>query len=97
MEQAAIDLEDDLEMPRQRVFKPRKRPLLQRLRKQCVVSVCKCSLSDIPCFVPSQMLVVQKNPHQFRDSHRWMGVVELNGDLLGKRAPIRVGTPETSH
>src|SRR5258708_1944312 len=41
------------------------------------------------------MLVVQQNSHQLRDGHSWMSIVELDGDLFGKRSPICVSLPET--
>ncbi len=96
MKQTAVDLEDDLEVPRQHLCKPRQWPLFQRFGQQRVVGVCNRSLRDVPGFVPSQMLIVQEDPHQLRNGHRRMSVVKLNGGLLGKRAPIRIGAPETA-
>src|SRR5271166_4075387 len=36
-----------------------------------------------------------ENPHQLRYRHRRMRIVQLDGDLLGKCAPIGVAVPES--
>ena len=45
VEQAAIDLEHDLEMPRQELLEPLERPLLERLGQQRVVGVGERALA----------------------------------------------------
>src|SRR5262245_21281366 len=43
------------------------------------------------------MRFVEQNPHELRDSHRWMCIVELDSNLIGKRSPIAVVRPEAPH
>ena len=52
VEQAAVDLVDDLQVPRQHHLKPRDRPFLQRFGQQRVVGVGQRSLRDVPGLVP---------------------------------------------
>ena len=47
--------------------------------------------------VPSEVRFIQQNPHQLGNGHRRMRVVELDGDLLGQRAPIGVAAAEAPH
>ena len=97
VEQAAVDLVDDLQMARQQVLEPGKRPFLQRLGQQRVVRVGECSLREVPGLVPAEVRVVEQNPHQLGNGHRRVRVVELDGDFLGKRAPVGVAAPEAAH
>src|SRR5260370_1242562 len=97
VKQAAIDLEHDLKVPRQHLLKPRKRPFLQRLRKQSVVCVSEGPLSNAPRSVPAETLIVEQNSHQLRNGQSRMRIVELNGDLLGKRGPFRAAAPKAAH
>jgi len=43
------------------------------------------------------MRVVEQNPHQLRYRHRRVGIVQLDGDLFWKHAPIGVAAPETPY
>src|SRR5262245_36881261 len=43
------------------------------------------------------MRFVEQNPHQLRDCHRWMCIVELDRDFIGKRTPVEVVNPEAPH
>ena len=84
-------------MARQHALEPGDRPFLQRFGQQRVVRVGQSSLRDVPGLVPAEMRFVEQNPHQLGDGHRRMRVVELDGDLLGKRVPIGVAAPEAPH
>jgi hypothetical protein len=41
--------------------------------------------------------LVEQDAHQLRDGHRGVGVVELDGGLVGQRAPVGVAPPEAAH
>ena len=97
IEQAAVDLVDDLQVTGQHHLKPGDRPFLQGLGQQGVVRVGKSPLGQGPCLVPAKVRFVQENSHQLGDGHRRVGVVELDGDLLGKRVPVGVAAAETPH
>ena len=97
IEQAAIDLEDDLQVTRQQHLEPGDRPFLQRFGQQRVVGVRQRPLREVPGLVPAEMRFVEQDAHQLRHRHRRMRIVELDRDLLGKRAPIGVAAPEAPH
>ena len=43
------------------------------------------------------MRLVQQNSHQLGDGQGRVGVVELDGDLLGKLVPVGVAAPKAPH
>ena len=43
------------------------------------------------------MRLVEQDAHQFGDGQRRVGVVELDGDLVGKAAPVGVVAAEPAH
>ena len=97
VEQAAIDLKDDLEVTRYQHLKPLDRPFLESFGQQRMVGVRQRSSRQVPGFIPSQLRLVEQNPHQLRHRHRRMRIVELDRDLVGKRAPIGVAASKPSH
>ena len=54
-------------------------------------------LGEVPGLVPAEVRFVQQDAHQLGDRHRRVGVVELDGHLLGKRLPVGVAPPEAAH
>ena len=97
IKQAAIDLKDDLQMTRQHDLEPCERPFLKRFGQKCVIGVRQGLLREVPGLVPTEVCFVEQNPHQLRDRHRRVRIVELDGDFIGKRAPVGVGLPEAAH
>ena len=97
VEQAAIDLADDLQVARQQHLEPGERPFLQGLGQQRVIRVGQRPLGEVPGLVPAEVGVVEQNAHQLGDGQRRVRVVELDGDLLGQRAPIGVAAAEAPH
>src|SRR5207245_550761 len=95
IEQPAVDLEDDLEVAWQQDLEPLERPLLERLGQQRVVRVRQRPVRQVPGLVPSQVRLVEQDPHQLGDGEGRVRVVELDGDLLGKRAPVGVAPTES--
>ena len=58
IEQAAVDLIDDLQVTGQHHLKPGDRPFLQSLGQQGVVRVGKSPLGQRPCLVPAKVRFV---------------------------------------
>ena len=75
----------------------RERPFLQGLGQQRVVRVGQRPLREVPGLVPAELRLVEQDAHQLGDGHGGVGVVELDGDLLGQRAPVGVAAPEAPH
>src|SRR5262245_6048896 len=97
IEQASIDLENDLQVAWQKSLKPLYRPFLQRFGQQGVVRIPESPLCEVPSLVPFQMCVVEQNPHQLGHRHRRMCIVELDSGLFRKRSPVSVAAPEAPH
>ena len=94
VEEAAVDLEDDLEMPREQRAEEIDRPLLQRLGEQRVIRVGERRARHRPRFVPAERVLVHEQSHQLRDGDRRVRVVELHRPLFvegrGRAAEQRV-------
>ena len=88
VEQAPVDLVDDLELPRQQQLEPRDRPLLERLGQQRVVRVGERAPREVPGLVPAELRLVEQDAHQLGHRERRVRVVQLDRDLLGQRAPV---------
>ena len=82
LEEATIDFEDDLEMPRKQRAEEIDRPLLQCLGEQRVIRVGECSASHRPRFVPAESMFVHEQAHQLRDGDRGVRVIELHGPFF---------------
>src|SRR5215471_9934863 len=79
---------NNFEMPRHHGFEPLKRPFFERLRQQGVVRIGQSPLREVPRLIPPELRIVQQNPHELGNGHRWVRVVQLDGDLLGKGVPV---------
>ena len=90
LEEAGVDLVDDLQMARQHLLHQAHRPALQGLRQQGMVGVAEGAGGDVPGLLPRQIRLVHEVAHQLGHRHGGMGVVELDGVLLGKGVPVRV-------
>ncbi len=90
LQEPAVDLVDDLQVPRHDALEQRDGPLLQRLRHQGVVRVAHRRLRDLPGLLPREVALVDEDAHQLRHRERGMGVVQLDGDLVreGVEAPV---------
>ena len=82
IEQATVDLVDDLQVARQHQLEPRHRPFLERFGQQRVVGVGQSLLRDVPGLVPTEVRFVEQNPHQLGDRQGRMSIVELDGHFL---------------
>ena len=97
LEQAAVDLENDLKMPRQHMIEPFERPCFQCLGQQRMVRIGERPLRQVPGLIPSQMRLVEQDTHKFGNGHGWMGVIQLDGDFFRKGIPILIASPETPY
>ena len=84
VEEAAVDLVDDFQVPRQELGKHGQRPRLQCLGQQRVVGIGHRRDRDPPGGVPIQAAVVDQQAHQLSDGDGRVGVVELDCDPVRK-------------
>ena len=96
VEKAAVDLEMISRWRGTRTRSQRERPLLQRLGQQRVVRVGERPPRQVPRLVPAETRLVEEDPHQLGDRERRVGVVELDGDLFGKRLQSALLLPEAA-
>jgi len=75
---------DDFQMPRQQALEHRHRPGFERLRQQRMIGVREHAFGYLPAFLPGQCVLIDEQPHQFRNRHSRVGIVELNGDRVGQ-------------
>jgi hypothetical protein len=97
VEEAAVHLVDDLEVPGQSDFEQSDRPGLQRLGQQGMIGVGERPDGQVPCFVPAQVGLIPQDAHQLGDGQRRMSVVELDRDLIGERMPVVAPAAEPRH
>ena len=81
LQEAPVDLVDDLQVPRHDTLEQGDGPLLERLRQQRVVRVRRGRLRDVPGGVPGEVSLVDQDAHQLGHGEGGMRVVELDGDL----------------
>ena len=96
LNEAGVDLEDDLHVSGKDILEHRDRPLLESFRHECVVGVAHALLCDVPCKVPVQILQVDEDSHELCDCNRGVGVVELDCRIPGQFPPVIAGTLESS-
>ncbi len=82
VQEAAIDLVDDFQLPGNERLEQVDRPLLQRLRKQGVIGIGQRALRDAPGLVPGHVRLIQQDPHQLGHAERGMRVVHLHGHVI---------------
>src|SRR5262245_1993205 len=88
VEEAAIDLVDDLQMPWDQHLEQLDRPLLERFREQGVVRIREGAYGEVPGLLPPAFSLVEQEAHQFGDSERRVSVIELDGNVVRQRRPI---------
>ena len=98
IEQAPVDLEDDLQMARQQQLEPRAAAISPAPRAAACGSCRRASVVvRSQAWSQPRPRLVEQNPHQLGDGHARVRVVELDGDLVGKRAPVGIGSAEAAH
>ncbi len=96
VQETAVDLVDDVQLPRQEHLEPRQGPLLERFGQQRVIRIAERARRQVPGLVPFQPRFVQQNAHQLGHRERGVRVVQLNRDLLWKRGPCVAGRPKAA-
>mmetsp|Transcript_93814 Transcript_93814/g.195689 ORF Transcript_93814/g.195689 Transcript_93814/m.195689 type:complete len:706 (-) Transcript_93814:403-2520(-) len=91
LHEALVDLAADVQVPWEQLLHHVDGPLLQSLRHDGVVGVVARLLRKLPGLVPGEPLNIYQEAHHLQDCHGGMGVVHLNGDLLGEFRPLSVG------
>src|SRR5215471_19973642 len=84
IQESPVDFVDDFDVSGKEAGDQRHRPSLQCLIQQCMIRVAEGSLGNVPGCVPSHSVLVDEQPHQFRNREGRMCVVELGRKLLVK-------------
>ncbi len=79
---------DDLHVPRQQPFHQRHRPGLQGFRQQRMVGVAERGHRDAPGLRPVQAVDVHQQAHHLGHRDRGMGVVHLDGGVVGQGCQV---------
>src|SRR6202034_1245132 len=95
-EKAAVDLIQNLKMPRQHPFEHLERPSFQSLGHECVIGVSASRLRDLPRFLPTYFMLIDERTHQFSHSESRMSIVHLNRYLIGELAGMRIARHEAA-
>ena len=85
---SAVDLLHDLVNPGKQPGEQVDGPFLQCFCHDGMVGVGAGSGGNVPCLVPAQIIIIQKDAHQLGDGHRGMGIVELESYLLRETVNI---------
>ena len=91
VEEAAVDLVDDLQVAGKRFAEHVQRPCLQRFRQQRVVGVAEGGHGDLPGLVPAEPTFVDEQPHQLGDADGRVSIVELQRESVGEFADPGIG------
>jgi hypothetical protein len=87
VQEALVDLVDDLNVARQHALEDADGPALERFRHERVIGVTEGSLRDRPGALPLQHLDVHEHAHQLGDRDRWVRVVQLDRRVIGQLLP----------
>src|SRR5208282_1735387 len=92
-----IDLVNDLQMARHDSFKQAHRPSFQRFRQKRVISICDRGAGNLPRNRPLQIVLVDENAHQLRNSQCGMSVIELNSHLRWESTEVFTTSGESPY
>lgn len=79
-----VDLVDDLHVAWQHVLHEGDRPALEGLGENSVVGVGAGLHCEVPGLAPAQSLYVHQDSHEFSHGQGRMGVIKLDGHLIGE-------------
>lgn len=96
LEEEQVDIVNELEVARQEMLEQGDGPLLEGLRKDGVVGVTESVSDDVPSLLPVKTLEINKDTLELDNSQSWVGVVQLDGNLLGELPPRALGLLETA-
>src|SRR5262245_40218542 len=85
LEEAAIDLVDDLQLSRNEYLEQADRPFFESLGQQRVVRVGESTERNLPRLIPRATRLIEQDPHQLSNAQCRMRVVHLYGYLLRQR------------
>mmetsp|Transcript_31107 Transcript_31107/g.61073 ORF Transcript_31107/g.61073 Transcript_31107/m.61073 type:complete len:763 (+) Transcript_31107:282-2570(+) len=88
LNEAFVDLADNLQVARQILLHHLHRPLLQRLRHHCVVGVVASLLGELPSLAPWNLLHINKQAHHLHNSHGGVCIVHLHSNLVRQFGPL---------
>jgi hypothetical protein len=94
VQETAVDLIDDLQVPRQQLAEHGQRPGFQGLRQQGVIGVADGLHRDGPGRIPVEQPLVGQQTHQLGHPDGGMGVVELHREALRQRFDRLAGEVE---
>ena len=92
-----VDKEDQVHVSRQEFLQESDGPLFEGLWQHSVVRVRERVVDNVPRLGVVQLLLVDQNPEQLDDGQRWVGVVELDGALVGEVLPLAVLLEESPY
>mmetsp|Transcript_15868 Transcript_15868/g.40296 ORF Transcript_15868/g.40296 Transcript_15868/m.40296 type:complete len:476 (+) Transcript_15868:1271-2698(+) len=95
LQEAPVDVVDDLHVPRQQLLQQLHRPLLERLGEHRVVREREHLRRRLPRRRPAPLVHIHEKTHELRDANRRMRVVQLQRHLVREifeRAVLR-GVP----
>lgn len=96
LQEEQVDIVDDLQMSREEVLEEWNGPFLQCFGEHGMVSVSKGLGHDVPCLVPLKTFEVDQNALQFHNRKSRMGIIELDGYLVGELTPRALGLLESA-
>ena len=86
-----IDFIDNLQMSGQDMLHKTDRPFFQRFGEQGVVGISQRFLSNIPCNIPFDGLLIHQNAHKFGNRKCRVSVIHLNIDFIGESGKSIMG------
>ncbi len=82
LEEACVDLVDDLHVSGQDALHEGEGPALECFGENGVIGITGGGANDLPGFFPVEAFHIDEDAHQFGDDERWVGIVELDEDVL---------------
>lgn len=85
-----VDQINEFQMSGQQSLQEFDAPFLKSFRQNCVISVRKSVINDVPGSFLIQMFLIDHDSQQFDNTESWMGIIELNGDFIGEIFPLKL-------
>ena len=79
------------------MFKQTYRPAFERFGQEGVTGVGEGFVRNRPSLLPLQPFLIKQNPHQLGDGDDRVGVIELNGNLIGEGVPGVISQMKTAN
>lgn len=91
MEEEQVDVVNNLQVTGKKVTKEGNRPLFKGFLHDSVVGVAKGLGDKSPGFIPVEAFTVNKDSLKFGNSQCRVGIIKLDGNLLGEFSPRTAG------